>query len=127
MNGMRAHGRIANWIVIVAMLLASLAPALSQAVGVADHHSWVEVCTPQGSTWVRADAGDAGGAPSAAHLIDHCPYCSIHLPALALPPPPAAVAPACNARDALPQAFLQAPRTLHAWSPAHPRAPPLRA
>ncbi len=120
MRKLRAHRRIASWIAAFAVLLAALAPALSHAMG----SGWVEVCTVQGSKWVQVDAGGDAGQTDPAHAFEHCPYCSLHVPALAVPPvppqPPLVLAPT----DEFPLAFLAAPRTLHAWVNAQSRAPP---
>ena len=116
-----ASRRLATWIAALAVLLAALAPAISHAMG----SSWVEVCTVQGSKWVPVDDGGDAGQTDPAHALEHCPYCSLQLPALAVPPVtpqlPLVVAPT----DEFPLAFLAAPRTLHAWVSAQPRAPPL--
>lgn len=119
--------RLAAWIALCAMLMATLAPAVSQALG--SGPSWIEVCTAQGSRWVASADDDASSTPkpSGEHLLEHCPYCSLHTPALGLPPSPMRMLPADPLGRAVPQAFLSAPRTLHAWVRAQPRAPPLAA
>lgn len=113
---------------MLVVLLASLAPSLSHALGAAQGPSWVEICTAQGSKWVQGDSADSGeskNAPAAAHLLEHCPYCSIHTPALGLPPTPLVVPLDLGHEAEVPPAFLAAPRTSHAWVSAQPRAPPL--
>lgn len=111
---------------MVAMLLASLAPSLSLALGAAAKGaSLVEVCTVQGAKWVQVADGDSQPAPSSGHLLlDHCPYCSLQAPTLGLPPAAATAPLATGWFHELPRAFLAAPRTLHAWVRAQPRAPP---
>lgn len=113
---------------ILVVLLASLAPSLSHALGATQGASWVEICTAQGSKWVDGDSADSGGsksAPASAHPLEHCPYCSIHMPALGVPPTPVVVPRDVGPESEFPHAFLAAPRTSHAWVSAQPRAPPL--
>lgn len=124
MSFARTHRRLACWLASLVVLLAALAPAVSQAMGATGG----VVCTPQGVKWVSgggADAGNSGGAPMAAHVLEHCPFCSIHAPTLGLPPAPLALPPVAERAGEPPTAFLAAPRTLHAWVSAQPRAPPL--
>ena len=114
-----------QWIAIMAMLLAALVPTVSRAVSFASGTTWVEVCTARGTAWVAAGEASSESPPSGEHALEQCSYCTGHLPALGLPPSPS-MHPVLEARgDALPAAFLAAPRTLHAWASAQPRAPPL--
>jgi len=110
---------------MLAILLTSLAPAISHALGSARTASWVEICTAQRAERLPAGTDESGGAPAVKHLLEHCPYCSIHVPALGMPPVRVAVAPVPAAAQEFPRAFLAAPRTLRAWVSAQPRAPPL--
>ena len=108
----------------LAILTASLAPSLSYALGFSGGASWIEVCTTEGSRWIQPGEEGSERAPSSAHLLEHCPYCSLHVPTLGLPSA-APVAPlASRPTHEPPVAFLAAPRTLHAWVTAQPRAPP---
>ena len=107
------------------MCSSDLAPSLSQALASANGTNWIEICTTQGARWIAADEDGSKRAPASAHALDDCPYCSIHAPALGLPPANgSALQPERLAYD-FPLAFLAAPRTLHAWVSAQPRAPPL--
>lgn len=125
----RAHLLIAARIALLAMLMVAFAPTVSRMLAPAGQEGavWAELCTGAGIEYVML----AGEADSDEHThvtpsSDHCPYCKVNggAPVLAgvgdltllwLPP----------ARDPLPRAFLFAPRVLHAWSAAYPRAPPL--
>lgn len=136
----RVHRRCFAWIAFLAILLAACAPTLSQLSRSQHAVAWVQVCRAQGgTTWVALDAGGASqaGAPSGdptpgaptplrgqPHLLDHCPYCSLHTDAL--PPMPAMprIAQAGVATPQVPRAFLHAPHTAHPWRPAQSRAPP---
>jgi len=121
----RVHTRLTSWIAVLAILLASLAPSLSQAFASGTGSNWVEVCTTQGSKWITPGDDGTKRAPAAAHVLDHCPYCSVHAPTLGLPPVVSLTRLPLQLAHEVPRAFLAAPRTLHAWVTAQPRAPPL--
>ena len=125
MRAVRAHRRLTSWIAVLAILLASLAPALSHALATATGTSWVEICTTQGSKWIQAGEDGSERSPASAHVLDHCPYCSLHAPTLGLPPATLLGQLPLQLSHEVPRAFLFAPRTLHAWLSAQPRAPPL--
>ena len=124
MRELRAHSRLTSWIAALAILLASLAPSLSHALASATGASWVEICTAQGAKWIQADEDGAEPAPASANVLEHCPYCSLQAPTLGLPPATGWSQPPLRLAQELPLAFLAAPRTLHAWLSAQPRAPP---
>jgi hypothetical protein len=125
MRAVRAHRRLTSWIAALAVLLAALAPALSHALASGTGAHWIEICTTQGSRWIQAGEDGTERTPASAHLLEHCPYCTLHAPALGLPPVPVLVHLPLQLDHAVPLAFLSAPRTLHAWVSAQPRAPPL--
>ena len=108
------------------MLAFALVPTLSRALAFAQGGgpAWAEVCTPQGTKWVSAADADTDGAPAQALPLDHCSFCPLAGAGLAPPPavPPIASLPLRGAEP--PPLFLHAPRTLHAWASAQPRAPP---
>lgn len=109
---------------LLAILMASLAPALSHALATGAGSGWVEVCTIQGAERMYAADDDTKPAPASAHVFDHCPYCSLHLPGLGpLPDTRRGYLPVGLAHEVW-RIFLAAPRTLHAWLGAQPRAPP---
>lgn len=120
----------AAWIALLAMLMAALAPAVSQLLQRGSSTAWVEICRAGGGTaWVavadlRAQDTQPTPAKGQPHLLDHCPYCSLQ--AHALPPVPAQPQLAAAALPGFlePAAFLHAPHTAHAWRPAQSRAPP---
>jgi len=109
---------------VLAILMAALAPTVSHALIKADP-VLTQVCSVLGLKWVKTDGppADPSPVPQGGHFTDHCPYCSLHASALLV----AAVewsATVTLAGQRLPVAFLAAPRTLHAWASAQPRAPP---
>ena len=105
--------------------MASLAPALSHALASATGANWIEICTTQGAKWIQAGEDGSERAPASGHALEHCPYCSLHAPALGLPPATDLAPLPLGLCHEVPLAFLSAPRTLHAWVSALPRAPPL--
>ena len=74
----------------------------------------------------EAETGKPAGRrfPKASDL-EHCPFCSPHANEMAPPPAPSALPLAPVRAEAVPALFLAAPRPLHAWTSAQPRAPPL--
>ncbi len=108
------------------MLIATLAPALSQAFHGSTGSLWIEVCSSVGAgTPVVMDLPDTNPASpsSLLHSLEHCPYCSLQAAASAPPPTPASVF-LLPLTFEVPLLFLAAPRTLHAWRHALSRGPP---
>ena len=123
---LRTHTqRRTTWIAVLAILMMAFAPLLSQAFGANSSSAWAEVCSVYGTKWVKVDPGttDPQPSPASGHPLDHCPYCSLHASTLGMPPAPLVSLPPA-VQHAVPQAFLAAPRTLHAWRTAQARAPP---
>ena len=118
---------LTSWIAVLAILMAALAPTISHALGSKASANWIDICSSVGAKWVQPNAEPTGKAPNpaAAHVFDHCPYCSLHANATGLPPTSVTLALPLVFGDEFPIAFLAAPRTLHAWVSAQPRAPPL--
>lgn len=111
-----------HWIAIVSIVMASLAPAISQAVAVAEHGKGftVEVCTTMGTKTVfmgdtdqsKQDVGNQS-----------CPYCLAHT-AYALPINTTLNFSEPKTLSLYPQLFYQSPKPLVAWiTPPH-QAPP---
>ena len=125
MRTAHAHRQLIGWIAVLAVLLASIAPTLSYALGRGTAVSWTELCTSQGIKRVQLGTDDPAGAPAVSLLLEHCPCCANHVPDLA-PPPAAALSavPLPGLTDEAPHAFLWAPRTPWAWISAPARAPP---
>jgi hypothetical protein len=129
MRPTRASKTIAAWIAALGILMAALAPALSQALGGDAQASQVEVCTALGPKFITV--GESKGAPQpsngSGHLFEHCPYCSLHAAIDAMPPAPAAALALLTLSFAAPRLFLLAPRSSFAWTTPQSRAPPLSA
>lgn len=125
----RTPSRRATWWLLLAWMLVTLAPSVSRAAAYVQGQiaPWAVVCS------ALADARDGNGdqraraAQELQHLTEHCPACTHNGEAWA-PPPAANTATAAEPGAALPpRLFLSAPRPLHAWATAQPRAPPARA
>jgi hypothetical protein len=126
---------VAAWLAIFAVVIASVAPAISHAFAQpatpshaqlhsADDSATEDVC----GTDADADAGNAHagghdpGSPPALHL-EHCPFCHLHADAVQLPVVSVPILPSAS-KPGRPLLFFLAPSLLHAWRSAQPRAPP---
>ena len=82
--------RFAAWIACFAILLAALAPSISQAVANAKQESgsgWAEICSVAGIRFVQVDDGAADEKSGAkAMQMEHCAFCSTHAGSVGLPP-----------------------------------------
>lgn len=123
----RATRVLTSWIAVLAILVAALAPSISHALAGKNGTDWIEVCSAAGAKWINADdeTGNKSPVPSGGHPFEDCAYCSLHAKAIAIPAAPTAAVPFFRPGHGRPIAFLAAPRTLHAWVSAQPRAPPL--
>lgn len=126
MHRRRPARLLTGWIAGLALLLAALAPSLSQALGATPGAAWTEICTAQGPARVPAGAGGSHEGPAGAHPFEHCPFCSFQAHGPALPPAPLDQ-PSQGGVEPRPLALLAAPHTLHAWAVVQPRGPPQRA
>lgn len=121
------------------MLALVLMPMVSRALNAnLSAQGWVEICSAQGSRWIALSAGadtstrvaSPVGEPETPSLLsawDHCDYCSLQNSTPALPSVASSLSLPLDLGHEVPELFLQAPRRLHAWSPAQSRAPPLSA
>ena len=136
---MSTHRRIfSTWIAILAVLLNALVPTVSLAFepdptpGSAVSGGWIEMCTSQGSSWVKLDTDGQisaqtsqrpEGAPAATHN-GHCPYCLTHAASFGLPPASVALLPVwLTVTDLLPQSTPLVVDT-RGWRVPAARAPP---
>ena len=121
---LRTRARLVSLIAVLAVLMGSLAPSLGHALAAGSGDSWVEVCTTQGSRWIQTGDDGSKRGPASAHAFEHCPCCSPHTPALGPLPEGREWYLAVGLAYELARTLLTAPRTLHAWRGAQPRAPP---
>lgn len=121
----RAWSCCANWIAILAVLFAALAPTVSHALQSARAASWAEICGAQGPKRILIDESGEPVAPAALHVVEHCAYCSVQAADLAPLPAPVAMQPGPRHRTLpVPPATTVQPAE-PGWPDAHPRAPPL--
>lgn len=118
------HRRLAHAATLLALVMAALAPGISQALarlqGV--RAPWTLVCSVDRS--VPRGSLPADGRTS---VFDHCPYCALAGDLPVLPPSPLAGLPRAGGADARPAMPLQRPGTAPRWQGAQPRAPPRAA
>lgn len=139
----RIPRQLTAWLAALAVLWGSLLPVLSHAVvaHTVAGQGWVEVCTVSGMAWVRQAADGSvvsvadESTPASAHLpgssdsrgsgtMTGCNWCATHAPTPSLPGVDALAVLPATGHQAVPQAFLQAPRLLQVWATAQSRAPP---
>lgn len=126
----RRFKALVAWIASFAILLTALAPAISHAVQRDAPPGWTEICSVTGAKFVRidgsgSDAGAQGDADSPqAHAAKRCAWCATDTTAPGLPPAAPAGLTLLPLAFHVPELFLLAPRPLHAWATAQPRAPP---
>ena len=121
--------RFAAWIACFAILLAALAPSISQAVANAKQESgsgWAEICSVAGIRFVQVDDGVADEKSGAkAMQMEHCAFCSTHAGSVGLPPTsPMLPLPVASGTAIFPALYYQSPSPLFIWSTAQSRAPP---
>ncbi|MGK5060690.1 DUF2946 domain-containing protein [Janthinobacterium sp. LB2P49] len=121
--------RFAAWIACFAILLAALAPSISQAVANAKQESgsgWAEICSVAGIRFVQVDDGAADGKSGGkAMQMEHCAFCSTHAGSVGLPPTsPVLPLPVASGTAIFPALYYQSPSPLFIWSTAQSRAPP---
>ncbi|WP_402720297.1 DUF2946 domain-containing protein [Janthinobacterium rivuli] len=125
--------RFAAWIACFAILLAALAPSISQAVANAKQESgsgWAEICSVAGIRFVQLvqadDDGPADGKSGGkAMQMEHCAFCSTHAGSVGLPPTsPVLPLPVASGTAIFPALYYQSPSPLFIWSTAQSRAPP---
>ena len=115
------------WIASLAILMATLAPAVTVAVRTDIGGAWAEVCSASGPKLVQS--GDVAPvstpAPLQAHPLEHCPWCSLQLLTGWLPHPIAALALWVAPSFEVPEPQLKAARSQTAWTGPPSRAPGL--
>jgi hypothetical protein len=127
-----AKRRITAWIATFAILLAALAPSISQAINAAKGSgaSWAEICTASGFKLTKIGDIDSSTSQTPAEKsmhFEHCPFCFMHAGSVGLPPSNALTLPIASSELPLPSLFYQVPRPLFIWAAAQSRAPPFRS
>jgi hypothetical protein len=120
---------LAHWIAIIAVLMSSLAPSVSQAVSLAQHGQGIsiEICTTTGVKMTQViDASVVSDAGESAEANGDCPLCVVHGSyVLPLNLELSFAKPVNN--NIYPQLFYQSPKPLFAWVALPSRAPPALA
>ena len=124
--------RFAAWIACFAILLAALAPSISQAVASAKQESgsgWAEICSVAGVRFVQlVQAGDGAADEKSGDKVmqmEHCAFCSTHAGSVGLPPTsPVLPLLVASGTAIFPSLYYQSPAPLFIWSTAQSRAPP---
>jgi hypothetical protein len=121
-----ASRRLVTLLTACAVLFGSLVPLFSIA---SERPLMTEICSVDGTRLILSTDAHAAGeeGSSKAHALEHCAWCFTHMSTSDLPPVGIVVLPVPGLSDAPAPAFLSAPRTLHAWVSAQPRAPPPRS
>ncbi|WP_397390662.1 DUF2946 family protein [Polynucleobacter sp.] len=120
------YRKLVHWIAALAILLGALAPAVSQALSLANNGQGfvVEICSSNGSKMTQVIGDDETSSSPA--MGSHCPYCVVQ-PIYLLPS-------ICAFEFAAPQSYVarslssyQAPQILSAWVRLPSRAPPTQS
>jgi len=125
--------RFIAWLSCFAILLGSLAPAISHAIAniKGQPAPWSEICSTSGNKFVPFDISlaasnkESNDNDSQPMKMEHCAYCTMHAPTFALNDQRLLALQPANLSYSLPKLFYQAPYPLFAWASANPRAPPL--
>ena len=112
---------------MLAVLFSALAPTISHALTAGSGSTvTLEICTVNGYKVVKVPDSNSSKAPATTkHGMEHCAFCASHGGSFALPGSHFYVLPIDTGRDIYPPLFYAAPQSLHAWSAANPRAPPV--
>lgn len=118
----RIDSMLWSWMVVAALLAATVSPAaLAPGRGAAGLDG---ICSAAGAAAADASGG-APSMPAGPHPFGHCQICALH--GALLGPPQAGQAFAVLALAfALPRMALAASPVLHGWRAAQPRGPPAR-
>jgi hypothetical protein len=124
--GISFKRHLAHWIAIIAVLMSSVAPTVSQAVSLAQHGQGIsiEVCTTTGVKMTQViDVSVASDADESSQASGHCPLCVVQGNyALPLNQELSFAKPVNN--NIYPQLFYQSPKPLFSWVALPSRAPP---
>ena len=117
--------RLVHWIAAIAIAMSALAPAVSQAVSLAQHGQGfaMEICSVDGS---KIQINVQGEDQEVAEQAQPCPYCVAQN----------SITPAFNTNltfaapnsfALLPRLFYQSPKPLAVWATPPSAAPPTQA
>jgi hypothetical protein len=115
------------WIAIFAVLLAALAPSVSQALASSRQQSttWTEICTSMGMQ-VRQDLAPITGSGEREGIMSkHCPFCLNHACHFVLPTTPLEYSLAIDASTAFSCSSVTTSSPRFAFTSPQSRAPPV--
>ena len=127
MKFVRRSRRPAAWIAMFAILLAALAPGISQAFASwqAPSTPWSAICTSAGMQ-VRQDSVPTGeSGEQEGTMFRHCPFCLNPAGHVVLPPTPLDFSPTIDAGAVLPCSSGTTPSPRVACTSPPSRAPPV--
>ena len=130
MTPFRQNRRFIAWFACIAILLNSLAPAISHAMASVQGKDapWAQICSTSGTKYIPLDFGqndrDQQPQPMA---MQHCAYCLTHAGSFAVFTDVALQFEPVSLAYSYPALFYQSPHPLFVWAAASPRAPPAHA
>jgi hypothetical protein len=127
MSFLRARRTLSSWIALLAILVVTLAPAVTGALSASRTQLWGEVCSAASLAAGKSATSSGQESPAGPHAFEHCPYCALHADLAPPPDPRQSGAGVALAFRAQPAAFIHAPRANAVWTSAQPRAPPFAA
>jgi hypothetical protein len=120
------HRKLIHWIAALAILMGALAPAVSQALSLANSGQGfvVEICSTSGTKMTQVIGDDETSSSTA--MGSHCPYCVVQ-PIYLLPIISAFEFVAPLGYVAQSSSSYQAPQIIPAWVKLPSRAPPTQS
>ena len=121
--GISLKRHLSHWIAILAVLMSSVAPTVSQAASLAQNGQGIsmEICTTTGVKMTQVI--DATDADESAQAAVQCPLCVVHGNFVLPLNHELSFAKPVNS-NIYPQLFYQSPKPLFAWVALPSRAPP---
>lgn len=123
----RQNRRFIAWFACLAILLNSLAPAISHAMASVQGKDapWTQICSTSGNKFIPLDLGLQGNDRQPQPMaMEHCAYCLTHAGSFAVFTDVPLQFDAASLVYTYPALFYHSPYPLFTWAPASPRAPP---
>ena len=117
----RGRRLVLSWFALVAALLVTFVPTLTEAMASTSGLPWETMCSAANA---KAAAHGTPASPAAPHAFEHCPWCALQAHLAPPPAPQVGTVTPGPAFRAQPLAFTRAPRGNAVWASAQPRAPP---
>lgn len=125
----RLNRRIITWLACIAILLNTLAPAISHALAAVQGNTapWEQICSTSGSKFIQLDLDAKSKSPNQNTMpmaMEQCAYCISHAASYALLTAIDLQFGAIIPRHFFPALYYRAPRPLFIWATSNPRGPP---